>query len=223
MWIYPGLVVDEVFGEVQRLSRSKGDSSMSDAATHAEQEAFSSRRSFVASLILGAMAFVGLPKRATQAGPQGRGGKGFGGPGWGGGRGRSDPSFKADQALFRTLLTNRHQIRREVKQLPNGIETRTETDNPELRSILVKHVQSMKKRVEEDRPIHLRDPLFAALFRNAKKVSVMKVTPTEKGVHVLETSDDAFTVKLIQAHAKVVSLFIKNGHQEVRKNHPLPN
>jgi len=39
---------------------------------------------------------------------------------------------------------------------------------------------------------------------------------------VSETSDDAYAAALIQAHADVVSLFIKNGHDEVRKNHAVP-
>lgn len=199
---------------------------MSEATDPGEHSKPSHRRSFLATLMIGIAGFFRLPEPEAQAGPRGRrgrsGGWSRGGQGGRAARGGSDPSFKADQLLFRTLLANRHEIRREIKLLPNGIETLTETDNPQLRTILVQHVQSMKQRVEESRPIHRRDPLFAALFRNAKKVSMMKVTATEKGVHVLETSDDRFTVKLIQAHAKVVSLFIKNGHEEVRKNHSVP-
>lgn len=200
----------------------QGDEVMSETTDYKEQAVNSNRRSFLASLMFGIMGFIGLTERKSQARPQGQGGRGRGGQGRGGRRGVSDPSMKADQSLFHTLLSNRDQIQRQIKLLPNGIETLTETDNPQLRTILVQHVQSMKKRVEQVRPIHLRDPLFAALFRNAKKVSMMKVTATQKGVHVIETSNDPLTVKLIQAHARVVSLFIKNGHQEVHKNHPVP-
>jgi hypothetical protein len=39
---------------------------------------------------------------------------------------------------------------------------------------------------------------------------------------VKETSDDPYVVKLIQAHAEVVSLFIKNGFDEARRNHEVP-
>lgn len=39
---------------------------------------------------------------------------------------------------------------------------------------------------------------------------------------MIETSDDPFTARLIEAHANVVSLFVKNGHAEVRKNHAAP-
>ena len=45
---------------------------------------------------------------------------------------------------------------------------------------------------------------------------------TEKGMRVKETSDDPFVVKLIPTHAEVVSLFIKDGFEEVHRNHSLP-
>ena len=119
------------------------------------------------------------------------------------------------------LLANRSKIQRTVKNLPDGVETVTESDDPEVTKVLVEHVNAMYKRVEENRPIHARDPLFAELFRNASTL-VMKVEKTDKGVKVIETSKNPFSAKLIQAHAKVVSLFLKNGHSEVRKNHSIP-
>ncbi len=185
---------------------------MSKVHRHQEQAGNSQRRSFLASLVFGILGFTGTGKAYARQPGRGRQGRG---------RGSSDPNWEADHNIIHTLLSNRNQIQRQIKLLPNGVETLTETDNPKLRPILVQHVKAMKKRVEEVRPIHLRDTLFAALFRNAKKVS-MKVTETPKGVQVIETSNDPFTIKLIQAHAKVVSLFIKNGHQEVRKNHTVP-
>jgi hypothetical protein len=45
---------------------------------------------------------------------------------------------------------------------------------------------------------------------------------TAGGVRVIETSKDAYVVKLLQAHAEVVSAFLANGMSEVMKNHPLP-
>jgi hypothetical protein len=64
----------------------------------------------------------------------------------------------------------------------------------------------------------MRDPLFAVLFGEAGKIST-KITRTEKGVRVVETSDDPCVVKLIQAHAAVVSKFVTNGFSEARENH----
>ena len=45
---------------------------------------------------------------------------------------------------------------------------------------------------------------------------------TKNGVKVVETSDDPYVAKLIQAHAEVVNLFLKNGRTEMRQNHQPP-
>ena len=131
-----------------------------------------------------------------------------------------DPALAADQKLIQGLFSGNRLIRRKVADLPNGVETVTETDNALLRKILVLHVKSMKKRVEDGRGFHLRDPLFRELFQHANKIH-MDVQETPGGVHVRETSDDPYVVKLIQRHAEVVSLFLKNGPIEVRQNHTL--
>lgn len=80
----------------------------------------------------------------------------------------------------------------------------------------------MERRVQDDSPIHLRDPLFAAVFQHADQIKSHS-EDTAKGVHVVETSQDAFVVKLVQTHAEVVSLFLKNGFEEVRRNHAVPS
>ena len=79
----------------------------------------------------------------------------------------------------------------------------------------------MSARVEDQRPIHRRDPLFAEIFAHADKIE-MKYEATDRGVTVVETSSDPYVAKLIQAHAEVVSAFIKNGRSEMMKNHAVP-
>jgi hypothetical protein len=141
------------------------------------------------------------------------------------GRGRgqaADPTFMADRDLFHQLLTHRDEIHREVKKIDGGVETLTESDNPQVAVAIHKHVASMEKRVKDGRPIHLRDPLFAEVFRHADKISFV-YEKTEKGMRVTETSNDPYVVKLIQAHADVVSRFLENGFDEVHRNHALPS
>ena len=156
-----------------------------------------------------------------------RGGRGFGGGygrGRGGGHGRAvgaDPEFQKDRDLFHFLLANRESINRKVKKLEDGVETLTESEDPKVASAIWDHVESMSKRVENGTPIHMRDPLFAAVFNNADKVS-MKLQRTKKGVRVTETSPDPYVARLIQAHAEVVNRFLANGHAEVSKNHVVP-
>lgn len=147
-------------------------------------------------------------------------GRGKGGPGFRGGR--QDPTFQTDRNGFHFLLANRSKVRRKVKNLKNGIETITESDSPQIAAKIQEHVLAMYNRLETKRPIHMRDPLFRELFRHTDKIN-MKLKKTQKGVHVIETSKDPYVVKLLQKHAQVVSLFIKNGHAEARKNHSLPN
>jgi hypothetical protein len=141
-------------------------------------------------------------------------GKGFG-PG-------KDATHRADMELFHFLLDHRTEITRKVTNLPNGVETLTESANAKVTEKLQAHVASMYKRVKEKRPIHARDPLFAEIFRHSDKIT-MKLDKTEKGVKVTETSNDPYAAKLIQAHAQVVNLFIKNGRLEMMKNHSLPD
>jgi hypothetical protein len=126
-----------------------------------------------------------------------------------------------DMALFHFLLDHRAEIRRTVTNVSDGVETLTESDVPETAEKIREHVRSMYRRLEEGRPIHARDPLFAEIFRNAQKIE-MTMQDTEKGLRVREASTDPYVAKLIQSHAEVVSRFLEIGHAEMRKNHPVP-
>ncbi|HMO36015.1 MAG TPA: hypothetical protein PKA06_08230 [Gemmatales bacterium] len=137
------------------------------------------------------------------------------------GKKRNDSSFTEDQSVFHYLLDHRKEITRTVKKTENGVETVTESDNAAVTAKIKEHVAAMHQRILEGRGIHLWDPLFAAIFRNAKVIK-MQVEETGKGVKVIETSTDPWVVKLIQAHAEVVSKFIDRGHAEVQKNHEVP-
>lgn len=159
---------------------------------------------------------AGMGQGGMRQGGMGQRGMGQGGMGRGG-----DAAMQADRDLFHELLTHRAEIRRTVKPIDGGVETLTESDNPAVAAAIRKHVGSMKKRVEGANPIHLRDPLFAEVFRHAEKIQ-FAYEKTKQGVRVVETSDDPYVAKLIQAHAEVVSLFLKNGFDEVHKNHAVP-
>jgi len=156
------------------------------------------------------------PAPASTAAPQrpGRGrGRGMGrGPG---------PDMRADQDVFHYLLEHHADIRRSVKRLENGVETLTESDRPEVTAKIQEHVESMHQRIKEGRGLRFWDELFVAIFKKHASIK-MEVEKTEKGVKVLETSDDRMAVALIQAHAGVVSQFVAHGFDEARKNHPVP-
>lgn len=132
-----------------------------------------------------------------------------------------DAAHAADMQLFHQLFQHRTEIDRQVIMRADGIETVTESKNPEVTRLLQAHVAAMLARVKEGRPIHQRDPLFVELFKNADQIAVSHQATTG-GVRIVETSKDAYVVKLLQAHAEVVSAFLANGMPEMMKNHPLP-
>lgn len=145
-------------------------------------------------------------------------------PGRGRGRGMGrgpGPEMRADQDVFHFLLDHHAEIRRSVKRLDNGVETLTESDNKEVATKIQEHVASMHGRVKEGRGLRFWDELFVAIFKKSDQIR-MTVEKTEKGVKVVETSDDKTVVLLIQAHADVVSQFVAHGFDEAHKNHPVP-
>lgn len=144
-------------------------------------------------------------------------GKGYGRKG----RGKGKEDHQVDRQTFQYLLAHRKEITRKVTDLANGVETVTESKNREVAAKIQEHAAAMHRRLEEGRPIHMRDPLFREIFRHADKIQ-MRVEKTARGVKVRETSADAYVASLIQAHARVVSAFLAKGHEEVRKDHPIP-
>ncbi|MEQ8791254.1 MAG: hypothetical protein RIC55_33640 [Pirellulaceae bacterium] len=179
---------------------------------------------------LALLAVVGmLAGDVMAAGPGGRG-RGRGGPPHGqrgrggqggGGGGGPDAAWGQDQGMIQQLFANRDKITRAVKDLPDGVETLTQSADPRVAKLIQVHVASMKNRLENGRPVRQRDPLFAALFSRAGDVA-MFVENTPTGVHVVEKCRNPLAAKLVQAHARVVSLFLSNGHAEAQKLHPVP-
>ena len=140
-----------------------------------------------------------------------------------GGRGgmMGDASHQVDMQVFHQLFEHRAEIDRQVTKRADGIETLTESTNPEVTRLLKTHASAMLARVKEARPIHQRDPLFAELFKHTDQI-VASYQPTAKGVRVVETSKDPCVVKLLQAHADLIGAFLANGMSEMMKNHPVP-
>jgi len=129
-----------------------------------------------------------------------------------------DPARMSDMQVFHFLLENRADVRRTVTLLPNGIDTLTESDKPEIATKIKAHVSAMYARLKDGRPIHQRDPLFVELFEHADQIDA-NITYTDKGLRVIETSTDPAVAALLHKHAATVDGFIKNGMPEMMKNH----
>jgi hypothetical protein len=167
-------------------------------------------RRFLTATVLQTLliALIAVTPSSGQGGPGGRGMMG-------------NASHKADMQLFHQLFEHRAEITRQVILRADGIETITESKNPEVTRVLQAHVASMMARMKEGRPIHQRDPLFVELFKHTDQIAVTH-EPTAGGVRIVETSKDAYVVKLLHAHADVVTAFLANGMPEMMKNHPVP-
>jgi len=125
-------------------------------------------------------------------------------------------------STIRSLLVNHDKIERRVKNIKNGVETWTESDDPEIAKAIREHVWQMKKRMEEGQPIRQMDTLFRELFKHHDKIKI-QIIETDKGTHVIETTDDPEVVKLIQQHAnRAVSEFVEQGMQRAMQPAALP-
>ena len=164
-------------------------------------------------------------------GPMGPGMRGQMGPGMQGqmGPGMMGMGMMGDNATMderrdlHDLFSNHDKIKRTVTNLPDGIRTVTESDNPQIAATIKKHVAEMGKRVEEGRDpgLPIESPALHAIFRNKDKIKTMYET-TEKGIAVVQTSTDATAVKALQDHAAEVTDLAQRGmvaaHEAMMKN-----
>ena len=121
------------------------------------------------------------------------------------------------------MLTNHDQIKRTVTNLPNGIRTVTESDDPELAATIAGHVADMGNRVKEGRDpkLPIQSPTLQVIFRNRDKINTTHEA-TQKGIVVVQTSNDPETVAALQKHAAEVNDLVKRGmvaaHENMMKN-----
>jgi len=161
-----------------------------------------------------------------QMGPGMRGQMGSGmmgmGPGMMGMMGGS--ATMAERAGIHGLLFNHDRIKRTVTNLPDGIRTVTESDDPEVAATIKKHVADMGTRIEQGRDpgLPIESPALHSLFRDKDKIKTAYET-TEKGIIVVQTSTDASTVNALQDHAAEVTDLAQRGmvaaHEAMMKNH----
>ena len=121
-----------------------------------------------------------------------------------------DEAFRADMGLVHDMLTNHEGIKRTVTNLPNGIRTVTESDDPKVAQTIKAHVASMEKRLYEGKVFNLFSPTLPVLFENRDKIKTV-VETTGKGSVVTQTSDDPKVVAALQAHAVEVSELARDG------------
>ncbi len=127
-----------------------------------------------------------------------------------------------DMRAIHGLLSQHQKIKRSVKDIPNGVESVTTSDDPQVAQLIREHVWEMKSRIEEGRPIHQMDPLFREIFANHQHIH-MQIADIPGGVRVTETADTANVVPLVRQHARrAVSEFVAQGMPRMMQPTPLP-
>ena len=164
------------------------------------------RRSFVtvmASLVGTVSAYL-LGRRPAQA----QGG-GMMGPDMGGmmSPGNRNGPMRTGMDLF-----ERHKlIRREVKELPDGVYDVTTSTDPTTAALIQEHVVDMYARLAQDRPFpypmsNSVPQMFANPTQYQRKLDILP-----DGVAVTETSSDPEMVAVIKAHSRELDRFAKEG------------
>ena len=136
-------------------------------------------------------------------------GPGMMGPGMMG-RGMMGSATRADMQTYMEMLDHHREIRRRVEEIPGGIRTVTESDNPRLVALLQTHVASMYRHVAGGEEVVCMSSSLPIMFRNADRYR-RRLTMTPKGVAVEETSHNRQFVRVIRDHAREVSGFVAEG------------
>jgi len=111
-----------------------------------------------------------------------------------------DAAFQADMQLVHEMLSGHDKIKRSVENLPDGIRTVTESEDPAVAQALKAHVASMEQRLKDGRIFNLFSSTLPVLFDNKDKIKTT-VEMTQKGAVVTQTSADLKVVAALQAHA----------------------
>jgi hypothetical protein len=115
------------------------------------------------------------------------------------------------------MIHGHEQIKRTVTNLPDGIKTVTESDDPQVAQTIKAHVASMAQRLNDGKIFNLFSPTLPVLFENKDKIKT-QVDTTDKGAVVTQTSSDAAVVTALQAHAAEVSELARDGQAAMMRS-----
>jgi len=131
-------------------------------------------------------------------------------------RGR-DSTTTAQLRVIHEMVVNHDRISRTVTNLPDGVSTLTESDDPRLAGFIREHVVTMDQRVRkgDDPGLPMESPALRAIFRDRNKIRT-GIESTVKGIVVVQTSSDPATVAALQQHAAEVSDMAARGMPAMR-------
>ena len=129
---------------------------------------------------------------------------------------KQDAGSAADMNVVHDLLFSNTKIKRTVTNLPDGIRTITESDDPQVAQSIKAHVASMSQRLKDGREFNIFSDTLPVLFENRDKI-VSKVENIEKGAVVTRTSTDAKVAAALQGHAGEVTELVQDGMVAMRR------
>jgi hypothetical protein len=158
-------------------------------------------------------ALVGLVVIAADSPAQGGHGMGRGMMGM-----SHDPAMMSRMSLIHDLVVNHDRITRTVTNLPDGIRTVTESDDPRIALGIKEHVRTMAQALAEakDPAVPMASAALRTIIQNGALIQTRTDT-TARGVIVIQTSTDSATVTALQQHAAEVSELVKGGMEALRK------
>lgn len=123
---------------------------------------------------------------------------------------QADNAFTSDMNVVHEMLADYNKIKRTVTNLPNGIRTVTESDDPTVAKEIKDHVASMDQRLKDGKVFNVASHTLPTIFANNTKIHT-EIEQTAKGVILTQTSYDTATVAALQAHAGEVSDLAREG------------
>lgn len=122
----------------------------------------------------------------------------------------ADNAFGTDMNVVHEMLAAHDKINRTVTNLPDGIRTVTESDDPQVAKEIKDHVASMAGRLKDGRVFNVASHTLPTIFAKSDTIRThIEQTPT--GVIVTQTSTDPTTVVALQKHAGEVSDLARGG------------
>ena len=127
--------------------------------------------------------------------------------------------MSGDMGIIHQLFVNHSQIHRTVQDVPGGIRSVTESDNPKIAALIQAHVPTMYQRIKtgQSMPIIGMSSTLPIMLHNADRYE-RKFDMTAKGLKVTETSNDPKMVAVIQEHAREVTRFVAEGMPAMMEN-----
>ena len=135
-----------------------------------------------------------------------------------------DAATAGDMSAIHALAIGHDRIRRTVTNLPDGIRTVTESDDPRIAQLIREHVARMGQRVRAGKMmgVPIESPAVHRIYASKDRIrTTSEATPA--GIVVTQTSSDPAIVALLQEHAVEVSGLVRGGmeamHAAMMRNH----